>query len=262
MTRASILIMMGISFGRYYAVCRPLQSYSTYSRSRTMAVMVIMWIVAGVSAIPFLVITSTENATFHRDGSTVEICRTHIQYLWHYIFIMVSFWVFCVIPLFVLIFIYARIIHKIVAESEQTDLKNDNAQRHSLRSRKQLVSMIIAIVILFFICILPMKIVAIWITFEDPKEIEKFGFEQYINLLWFARMMLYLNSAGNPIIYNLFSGRFRNAFKKILCFNKSQNISSRASQKTITSSYTRYSFIKNENKNFNNHGQRFRDDKC
>jgi hypothetical protein len=43
-THASILIMLGISYGRYFAVCYPLESYSTCSRSRAFLMMASAWI--------------------------------------------------------------------------------------------------------------------------------------------------------------------------------------------------------------------------
>lgn len=41
--------------------------------------------------------------------------------------------------------------------------------------------------------------------------------EHYYNVLYFCRVMLYLNSAVNPILYNLMSSKFRKGFRKVYC---------------------------------------------
>lgn len=46
------------------------------------------------------------------------------------------------------------------------------------------------------------------------------GIDGYYILLYFCRVMLYLNSAINPILYNLMSSKFRDGFVKLLKINK------------------------------------------
>lgn len=46
------------------------------------------------------------------------------------------------------------------------------------------------------------------------------GLDGYYILLYFCRVMLYLNSAINPILYNLMSSKFREGFVKLLKINK------------------------------------------
>lgn len=40
--------------------------------------------------------------------------------------------------------------------------------------------------------------------------------ETILNLMQLARLMVYVNSAGNPIIYSLVSTKFRRAFARVL----------------------------------------------
>ena len=39
--------------------------------------------------------------------------------------------------------------------------------------------------------------------------------ETYFNLLYFSRLMFYINSAINPILYNIMSSKFRDGFKRV-----------------------------------------------
>ncbi|OWF55097.1 Neuromedin-U receptor 2 [Mizuhopecten yessoensis] len=242
---ASILIMLGVSFGRYYAVCRPLQSYSTCGRSRTLVMMACMWGVAALFAIPMIVIAHVETATFHRDASIIQVCRAHIFLTWHYAYVICIFCVFFVIPFFVMLFIYSSIIRGVLKESAHIE-ENSNSKsfrRTSLRNQRQIVGMLFVIVVVFFLCTLPLRIVIFWFAFTDTKHIQNLGLEGYLNLVWCGRIFQYLNSAINPFIYSAFSSKFRWAFKYILGLKKKEEFSwSRTSQRTFAS--THYSFMK------------------
>ncbi|XP_052102230.1 thyrotropin-releasing hormone receptor-like [Mytilus californianus] len=242
-THASILIMLGISYGRYFAVCYPLESYSTCSRTRAFMMMASAWIFAGISAMPFIFMSHTETAKFTNDNTEVTVCRTHISQVWQRIFIVVSFIAFFVIPCFILAFVYSKTIYTVITESKKIENATNVSKQNSMKSRQQLVVMLLMIVILFFLFVLPMRIVILWLVFENPRTIGSLGFEGYYNIIWIARVLQYTNSAVNPIIYNVFSVKFRKAFAKLLFSSKRQT-----RQLSLTSSggrtAIRYSFVK------------------
>lgn len=68
--------------------------------------------------------------------------------------------------------------------------------------------MLAVVVILFALLWMPYRTLVVVNSFTDPP---------YLNiwLLLFCRMCIYLNSAINPIIYNLMSQKFRAAFRKL-----------------------------------------------
>ena len=239
-THASILIIIGISFGRYYAVCRPLQSYSTCSRSKSLRMVAILWILAASSAVPFMVMSGTESAE-HHGGTTVVVCRTYTNKLWHKTYLIVVFCAFCALPLMVLSFVYSKIVNKIIIESLQMKSKHSHS-KHSFKSKKQSILMLLGIVVLFFVCILPMRIVTFWIVFSSRETILNLGFEGYMNLVWVSRVLLYMNSAGNPLIYSICSEKFRKAFKKTLGIRNHNSFN--RNLKLFASS--RYSFVNRE----------------
>lgn len=76
------------------------------------------------------------------------------------------------------------------------------------------------VVLSFFICLLPFKALTLWIIVFPPETILSLGIDGYYILLYFCRVMLYLNSAINPILYNLMSSKFREGFVKLLKINK------------------------------------------
>lgn len=85
-----------------------------------------------------------------------------------------------------------------------------------LKYRKQVIFMLGAVVISFFICLLPFRALTIWIIIVPPETMLQLGVEGYYSLLYFSRILLYINSALNPILYNLMSSKFREGFLRLL----------------------------------------------
>lgn len=76
------------------------------------------------------------------------------------------------------------------------------------------------VVFTFFICLLPYRALTLWLMFV-PYEfniMSLYGYEAHYQVLSFCRFMLYLNSAINPILYNLMSSKFREGFRKLCGF--------------------------------------------
>ena len=99
---------------------------------------------------------------------------------------------------------FLKITFKVVAESSNV-----------LRSRKQVVSMLTTVVVFFFACMMPFKIFILWIITLDDEVFNVISMETYYLLLYFCRVMFYINSAINPILYNIMSSRFREGFRKV-----------------------------------------------
>lgn len=85
-----------------------------------------------------------------------------------------------------------------------------------LKYRKQVIFMLGAVVISFFICLIPFRALTLWIIIVPRETIVSLGAEGYYSLLYFTRILLYTNSALNPILYNLMSSKFREGFLKLL----------------------------------------------
>lgn len=73
-----------------------------------------------------------------------------------------------------------------------------------------------AVVLSFFVCLLPFRAFTLWIIVAPPETIMNLGIEPYYNILYLCRIMLYLNSAMNPVLYNLMSSKFREGFFRLL----------------------------------------------
>lgn len=69
-----------------------------------------------------------------------------------------------------------------------------------------------SVVLSFFLCLIPFRVFILWIIIVPDETVKRLGVEKYYNILYFCRIMVYLNSAINPILYNLMSSKFRAGF--------------------------------------------------
>lgn len=95
-------------------------------------------------------------------------------------------------------------------------ISSQGSRSNVQKYRKQVIFMLGAVVVSFFICLLPFRALTLWIIIVPPEQIASLGIDGYYTILYFCRVMLYLNSAMNPILYNLMSSKFREGFLRLL----------------------------------------------
>lgn len=71
------------------------------------------------------------------------------------------------------------------------------------------------VVVFFFICLMPFRVLTLWFILTPDENLTDDP-ETWFTALNFCRVMIYINSAINPILYNVMSSKFRAAFLKAL----------------------------------------------
>ena len=212
---ASVLTILVISVERYYAICHPLRAKYTCTIGIAIKALVIVWVVAIVVSIPFLFIAALNNVLFF-DGSHVDVCNSAINSLWKNTYVMFLIALFFIFPVVTLVVLYSVIVRRLVVDATELYARHDSRALRQHKSRRQVVYMIVAVILLFFICLLPIRAVTLWYIHTTKEQKHNLGLEGYLNLMSFSRLMFYLNSAINPLLYNLLSTKFRHAFSKTL----------------------------------------------
>lgn len=149
------------------------------------------------------------------DGSMVPVCLTQASSIWNITYFLMTISAFFIMPLFILVILYTIIAKNLISKDGRMVKIRPSKPELSFKARKQVVLMLGAVVLSFFICLLPFRIFTLWIIVAPDDTIKGFGLENYYNCLYFSRIMLYLNSAVNPILYNLMSSKFRKGFRKL-----------------------------------------------
>lgn len=125
--------------------------------------------------------------------------------------------VFFLLPLVILVILYTIIARHLISSDGAMLMVRPSKPEQSQRARKQVVFMLGAVVLSFFLCLLPFRILTLLVILVSEDHWKSFKMEHYYNVLYFCRVMLYLNSAVNPILYNLMSSKFRKGFRKVYC---------------------------------------------
>ena len=162
---------------------------------------------------PILLIAKYDQHREYIDGTLVPACLTEANTFWPSFFFIMIITVFFLLPLCMLVVLYAMMARHLMADPGTSAVKD--AESSNSRARKQVVLMLGTVVLSFFICLIPFRVFTLWFIVVPEEQVQQLGMEGYYNILYFCRTMLYLNSAVNPILYNLMSSKFRNGFMRL-----------------------------------------------
>ncbi|XP_063585189.1 neurotensin receptor type 1-like [Penaeus indicus] len=200
---ASVLTILVISFERYYAICRPLRASYTCTKMRAWTCILSIWASAVLLSSPMLVMSKHEWVPY-ADGSTVPVCFTDLTSLWSCLYINVVTAVFFFVPLVLLVLLYLVIGRSLMQDSASAALHHRKVDLPNMKARRQSRFP------------LPFRVLTLWIVWTPNETIKDVGALRYYSMLYAARVLLFANSAVNPILYNLTSTKFRDAFLKLL----------------------------------------------
>lgn len=141
------------------------------------------------------------------------MCLTSVESFWSIFFFVGSISLFFILPFIILLVLYTVIAKHLM---DNPGITSHGNRSNVLKYRKQVIFMLGAVVLSFFVCLLPFRALTLWIIIVPSETILALGIEGYYSLLYFCRIMLYLNSAMNPILYNLMSSKFRDGFLRLL----------------------------------------------
>jgi hypothetical protein len=230
---ASVLTILAISLERYYAICHPFRAQYMCTPARSVKILAVVWIIAAAVAIPFIFFADYRYERFY-DGTNAYACSTVFKDSKSKIYILCSTALFFIMPLILLSVLYSIIIKRLVFDAKAL-LDGDVNSASAQKTRRQVVYMLISIKVLFFVCMLPFRVFSIFLIYTPTKRLEDLGLEGYLNILCFCRIMFYMNSAGNPIMYNVLSTKFREAFKRALGCAKDKRLERRLTLSTYYS---------------------------
>ncbi|XP_034238262.1 orexin receptor type 1-like [Thrips palmi] len=232
----SVLTLTFISLERWYAICFPLQFRSTISRAKR--AIIFIWALALLFDIPELVVLHTEQKKFNVDSVLLTQCCPSWTPETDMVFHCVKSLFLYFLPLGFMLIAYCQIARvlwdeKYFPEEGEVRLaamtvdavgrtgRTGQTLGHGLaqgrrsgwrvrtRSRRKAAKMLVAVVLLFAICYLPVHLLSI---LRYTMEMQSNEWTVAFSLL--SHWLCYANSALNPLIYNFMSEKFRKEFHR------------------------------------------------
>ncbi|XP_031561442.1 galanin receptor type 1-like [Actinia tenebrosa] len=196
-TTASVGTLVAISLNRFIAIIYPLRPQPTTRDAKK--VIIIVWVLSLVLVSPYIAVLRQRekecSETFQERGMNAGAYTLAIFILQY------------VLPITLIGLSYIRIGRDL--RRDKGSYSNDVLQREQEREAHKVVKILTVVVIVFAMLMLPNHIVFIWIDFGNGSQ--NIYITQIISL---GQILVYFNSATNPLIYNAVNEQFREGFRQ------------------------------------------------
>ncbi|XP_043938965.1 platelet-activating factor receptor [Protopterus annectens] len=219
----SIAFLAVISFNRYLAVTRPVETAQSTARKRGIGISVAIWIVLVACASPFLFLEGLNKTSRNDSNNMINVTRCFEDYekntpvlIIHFILIGFFFIIFCVV-----IFCNLLIIKTLISQPVQP--------RHNGRMKQKALWMVCAVLVVFVICFVPHHLVhGPWtLTVLKMWREKDCDFRQALHDAHQVTLCLMgMNCVLDPIIYCFLTKNFRkHVVERIKSFQSSRKCS-------------------------------------
>ncbi|XP_034027514.1 thyrotropin-releasing hormone receptor [Thalassophryne amazonica] len=209
---------------RYIAICHSIKAQFICTVSRAKRIIAGVWVFTSLYCTMWFFLVDTDETVY--TNGVVVTCGYRVSRSLYMPIYFLDFTLFYIIPLVMAMVLYGLIARNLFMSALPSHLSDRGGSVHRGHScgtakaskstvsvRKQIIKMLAVVVILFALLWMPYRTLVVVNSYIDPP---------YHNtwFLLFCRMCIYINSAINPIVYNLMSQKFRVAFRKLCKCNK------------------------------------------
>lgn len=145
----------------------------------------------------------------------MAVCLTQADTVASVTFFLLLVLLFFAAPFAILVVLYSFIVSHLVRDSSAASTTGSISDTYHSRAKRQVVLMLLTVVVSFFVCLSPYRLLIFYIVVTPAERIAAVDPDTFFGLLNLCRVMFYLNSASNPILYNLMSSKFRRGFLRL-----------------------------------------------
>ena len=203
---ASVFTLVALSLTRYWAVVQPLKRQLTIDGAK--------WLILGIWVVSFIPV-SPYVATL-RLNRTTTTCEENWEHTTsRRVYTLFIFFLQYAMPLTVIACAHIGI----AIELKRRTRREKNVMRSIHIDEAQKVSrMLITVTLLFAVCVLPNNILWLWLDFGSAEK----HFVYFWEFLSFGNVVVFSNSALNPICYTMMNYTYKNEVREVLlnCIKK------------------------------------------
>ena len=200
---ASVFTLMVLSTSRYYAIVRPLSPQPRTCHAKIS--IVVIWALSFVLVTPYMAALETHEDISHNTTT----CKPTWSTTTNETYTMFNFLLQYAIPLLVMSVAYALVIRDVSYKQHSRERSWSRQDVVVRRENKKVTKLLIVLTMTFVVCGLPFQIVGFTVDMFEHAHVHH-------GLVVVCYMFLLLNSALNPILYNMFSSNFREAFHALV----------------------------------------------
>nr|XP_033335191.1 pyrokinin-1 receptor-like isoform X1 [Megalopta genalis]XP_033335192.1 pyrokinin-1 receptor-like isoform X1 [Megalopta genalis]XP_033335193.1 pyrokinin-1 receptor-like isoform X1 [Megalopta genalis]XP_033335195.1 pyrokinin-1 receptor-like isoform X1 [Megalopta genalis]XP_033335196.1 pyrokinin-1 receptor-like isoform X1 [Megalopta genalis] len=227
---ATVLTITAFTVERYVAICHPIISHTMSKLSRAIKFVIVIWVLALCLAVPqaiqFGIVYEHMNGSVILDSARCSVKWVLIEHAFQ-----ISTMLFFVVPmtmitiLYILIGIQLRRSRLLTTgpvkktSHPSTGLTHCDSGRGKSAAQRNVIHMLVAVVVAFFICWAPFhaqRLLAVYGSQINKEEPEDALVIVYSILTYVSGIFYYLSTTVNPVLYNIMSKKFREAFKSML----------------------------------------------
>ncbi|KAJ8675172.1 hypothetical protein QAD02_010958, partial [Eretmocerus hayati] len=219
---ATVLTITAFTVERYVAICHPFLSHTMSKLSRAVKYIMAIWLLALCLAIPQaiqfgIVYQKHANGTIDEGTAMCSVKWTFIDHAFE-----ISTILFFIVPMTVITVLYVFIglklrSAKLMRNPLEQGSSNSDSSRGKGSSQKNVIRMLVAVVVAFFICWAPFHAQRLLAVYAESKKRggykSNFVVPVYTTLTYVSGVFYYLSTTVNPLLYNIMSNKFREAFK-------------------------------------------------
>ncbi|XP_033329183.2 ecdysis triggering hormone receptor isoform X4 [Megalopta genalis] len=214
---ASVLTILAISFERYYAICEPLRAGYVCTKARATFLCLLAWVAAALCTSPIIWVSQyremrLKESKTDQDKNIVPVCLTMADTTATVVFFLLLVLLFYLVPLLILLILYGVIIKHLMPDRS---IAGNTSDSYHARAKRHAITMLMSVVSSFFLCLTPYRILVVFIIVAPVEQIAAVNQDAFFALLNFSRIMCYIHSAVNPVLYNLMSTKFRKGFVQL-----------------------------------------------
>ncbi|XP_055964116.1 neurotensin receptor type 1 [Sorex fumeus] len=224
-TYATALNVASLSVERYLAICHPFKAKTLMSRSRTKKFISAVWLASGLLAVPMLFAMGQQNLSADSQHPGGLVCTPVTSTHTLKVIIQVNTFMSFVVPMVVISILNTIIANKLAATvrhaAELGQVSTVGGQHGSftmpiepgrVQALRHGVRVLRAVVVAFVACLLPYHVRRLMFCYISGHQWTPFLYDFYHYFYLLTNALFYVSSAVNPVLYNLVSANFRQAF--------------------------------------------------